>query len=62
MTGGMTVSGPTAVGMLALPVTMVDAELDVVFGPSMTVELLGPTPNEKKEPAIEGEKKKLQLL
>lgn len=30
---------------------LVAAELDVVLGASMTVELLGPTPNVKREPA-----------
>lgn len=35
-----------------------DADPDVAFGPSMTVELLGLTPNEKKEPATEGERGK----
>lgn len=51
----------TAGGMVELPVMMVAVEPDGMFGPSMTVELLGSTPNEKKEPAVEGRKKKLQL-
>lgn len=62
LTGGMAVLGVTAVEMLGPPVLMADAERDVVFGPSMTVELLGPTPKEKKEPAIEGETKTKSIL
>lgn len=57
LTGGTTVSGVTGVETVALPVIKEDAEPDVVFGPSMTVGLLGPTPNEKKEPAVERRKK-----
>lgn len=58
LTGGMAVLGVTAAGMVVPPVPMADAVRDVVFGPSMTVELFGPTPNEKKEPATEGETRK----
>lgn len=62
LTGGMAVLGVTAVEMVVPPVLMADAERDVVFGPSMTVELLGPTPKEKNEPAIEGETKTKSIL
>lgn len=46
----MSLLGVAIVGIAVLPL-LVAAELDVVLGASMTVELLGPTPNVKREPA-----------
>lgn len=56
----MSLLGVAIVGIAVLPL-LVAAELDVVLGASMTVELLGPTPNVKREPA-EREKKPKPLM
>lgn len=46
----MSLLGVAIVEIAVLPL-LVATELDVVLGALMTVELLGPTPNVKREPA-----------